>query len=177
MSDFSINELIAAGWAGDETKARTLRALFRQISVADSAYCLTSAGLVIKAAASALVKAGTAFYALAGGKAVTKAVNTDMAALSGTVTNAKFNVYVFYVDSAGTLTSSMGTEGATLAAVVFPTTPESKAAIGFTIINPTGTGNFVGGTTALDDVTVAPGALYVNLTAPFNPARVNQILL
>jgi len=177
MSDFSINELVAAGWAGDETKARVLRTLLRQISLEDSAYCLTSAGLAIKAGASALVKAATAFYAIAGGKLVTKVANTDMAALSVTVTNAKFNVFVFYIDSAGTLTSAMGTEGASLAAVVFPLTPEGKAAIGFVIINPTGTGNFVGGTTALDDATVAPGALYVNLTAPFNPNRVNQALL
>lgn len=177
MSDFSINEVIASGWAGDESKARALRTLFRQVSIADSAYCLTSAGLVIKAGASALAKAGSAFYAIAGGKLVTKTANTDMAALSGTVTNAKFNVFVYYIDSAGNLTSAMGTEGATLAAVVFPLTPEGKAAIGFTIINPTGTGNFVGGTTALDDATVAPNAAYINLVAPFNPNRVNQALL
>ena len=176
MSDFSINEIIAGGWVGDETKARALRQALRQISLADYAYCLTSAGLAIKAGASTLAKAGTAFYAIAGGVAVTKVANTDMAALSGTVTNAKFNVFVYYIDSASALTSLMGTEGATLAAVVFPLTPTNKAAIGFTIINPTGAGNFVGGTTALDDGGVVPNALYVNLVAPFNPARVNQIL-
>ena len=177
MSDFSINEVIASGWAGDESKARALRTLFRQLSIADSAYCLTSAGLVIKGVGNVLAKAGSAFYAIAGGKLVTKTANTDMAALSGTVTNAKFNVFVYYIDSAGNLTSAMGTEGATLAAVVFPLTPEGKAAIGFTVINPTGTGNFVGGTTALDDATVVPNAAYINLTAPFNPNRVNQALL
>ena len=176
MSDFSVNEIIAAGWTGDQTQARALRQALRQISLADYAYCLTSAGLVIKGAASTLTKAATAFYALAGGKPVTKVANTDMAALSGTVTNARFNVYVFYIDSAGALTSAMGTEGATLAAAVFPFTPENKAAIGFTVINPTGAGNFVGGTTALDDVAVVPNAAYINLVAPFNPARVNQIL-
>ena len=73
------------------------------------------------------------------------------------------------MDSAGTLTSAMGTEGATLAAVVMPPLPEKKACIGFVIINPTGTGNFVGGTTPLDDATVAPGALYVNTIGPFDP--------
>lgn len=90
-----------------------------------------------------------------------------MAALAGTVTNAKFNVFAFYVDAAGTLTSAMGTEGATLTAVVFPTVATTKAVIGFVIINPTGTGNFVGGTTALDDATVVPNAVYVNTPGVF----------
>jgi hypothetical protein len=92
-----------------------------------------------------------------------------MAALSGTVANAKFNVYVFFIDSAGTLTSRMGTAGATLATVKWPEFPENKACIGFVIINPTGTGDFVGGTTALDDATVVPGATYVNTPYPFDP--------
>lgn len=130
---------------------------------------LVSGGLVIKGAASALVKAGSAFQAIANGVLVTKTVNTDMAALVGTVTNASFNVYVFFVDSAGVLTSAMGTEGASLAAVVFPTIPANKACIGFIIVNPTGTGDFVGGTTALDDATVIPNVVYVNTPYPFDP--------
>lgn len=130
-----------------------------------SSQLLSTGGLAIKAGASAIVKAASALVALAKGVLVTKAANTDMAALSGTVTNAKFNVYCFYIDSAGTLTSQMGTEGATLAAVVMPVVPVNKAQIGFVIINPTGTGNFVGGTTALDDATVVPTAVYVNTLA------------
>jgi hypothetical protein len=134
-----------------------------------STQCLTSPGLAIKAALSVTVKAGSAFYYSVKGKLGTKAANTDMAALSGTVTNAKFNVFAFFVDDGGTLTSAMGTEGATLAAVVFPPIPENKACIGFVIINPTGTGNFVGGTTTLDDATVVPNAAYVNDVGPFDP--------
>ena len=126
-----------------------------------SSVCLTDAGLVISGTTT-LVKAGNAIYALANGVLVTKAANTDMAALSGTVTNAKFNVFCFYIDSAGTLTSAMGTEGASLATIKFPPVPEGKACIGFVIINPTGTGNFVGGTTPLGDATVAPNAVYVS---------------
>jgi hypothetical protein len=134
-----------------------------------SSQTLSSAGLAIKTGGSAIVKSGSAFYALANGILVTKTANTEQAALSGTVTNAKFNVFCFYVDSAGTLTSAMGTEGATLAAVVFPPVPEKKAQIGFVVINPTGTGNFVGGTTPLDDATVVPTAAYVNTIGPFDP--------
>lgn len=126
-------------------------------------------GLAIKAGASALVKAGTAFYATVDAVIVKVSANTDQAALVGTVTNAKFNVFCFFLDKAGTGTSAMGTEGATLAAVKFPPVPEKKALIGYAIINPTGTGDFVGGTTALDDATVVPNAAYVNCSAGFDP--------
>ena len=43
-----------------------------------------------------------------------------------------------------------------------PTKPIGSALIGYAIINPTGTGNFVGGTTPIDDATVVPGVLYIN---------------
>ncbi len=66
-------------------------------------------------------------------------------------------------------TSSPHVTRATLGGVVFPTLAEGVVAIGFAIINPTGTGNFVGGTTALDDATVVPNAVYVNTVAPFFP--------
>lgn len=149
----------------------TLRALVNPLADRYSTQSLVSAGLVIKAGGSALVKTGaSAWYGVVQGKLVTKAAATDMAALSGTVTADMFNVYCFFVDSAGTLSSAMGTEGATLAAVKFPPLPEGKAVIGFVIINPTGTGNFVGGTTALDDVTVVPTAAYVNAIGPFDPS-------
>jgi hypothetical protein len=127
---------------------------------------LNSGALAIHGSASALAKtAATVNFRI--GAAVYSKVAADMAALAGTVTNAKFNVFVFMVNAAGTLTSAMGTEGATLAAVVFPTIPSTVAVIGYVIINPTGTGDFVGGTTALDDATVVPGAIYVNTVGPF----------
>jgi len=148
----------------------TLRSVLYPIADRYSSLLFASGGLAIKAGGSAIVKTGSAFYALANGVLVTKTANTDQAALSGTVTNAKFNVYCFYIDSAGTLTSAMGTEGATLAAVKFPPIPQQKAMIGFVVINPTGTGDFVGGTTALDDATVVPNAAYVNTAGTFDPS-------
>ena len=92
-----------------------------------------------------------------------------MAALAGTVTNAKFNVFAFTVNAAGTLATRMGVEGATLGGITFPTIPDGEVVIGYVIINPTGTGNFVGGTTVLDDATVVPNAVYVNTPFPFIP--------
>lgn len=149
---------------------QNLLSVFNPIGDRLSTQYFSSAGLAIKAGASPIVKAGTLSYASVQGKLVKVAANTDMAALSGTVTNAKFNVYAFFIDGAGALTSAMGTEGATLAAVIFPPFPEGKAFIGFVIINPTGTGNFVGGTTALDDATVVPNAAYVNSHGAYDPS-------
>lgn len=160
-------------WLAGVPDAKTGNALNNMLSpIGDriSTQSLSSAGLAIKAGGSAIVKTGAAAcYALCKGKLVTKDAATDMAALSGTVTAAAFNVYCFFVDAAGTLTSAMGIEGATLAAVVFPPIQEGKAMLGFVIINPTGTGDFVGGTSALDDATIVPNAAYVNTIGAFDP--------
>lgn len=164
-----IRQILAA--MGDTRERLALDAILTAIGDRLSTQSFTDAGLTIKAGGSAIVKTGAnAIYMSIKGILVTKAAATDMAALSGTVTNAKFNVFCFYCDAAGNLTSAMGTEGATLAAVKWPPLPEGKAQIGFVIINPTGTGNFVGGTTALDDVTVVPNAAYVSTDAPFDPS-------
>jgi len=154
----------------DGKSSYALQQVLNPISDRMSTQSLSTAGLAIKTAGSALVKTGAAAYhASCKGKLVSVAAATDQAALAGTVTNAKFNVYAFFIDSAGTGTSAMGIEGATLAAVVFPPIPEGKALLGFVTINPTGTGNFVGGTTALDDATVVPNAVYVNVLGAFDP--------
>lgn len=154
----------------DVMSAVSLLAILNPIGDRVSSKPLNSAGLVIKAGASAIVKTGaTAFYAIAKGSLVTKAAATDMPALVGTVVNATFNVYSFFVDSAGVVTSAMGTAGATLAAVKFPPVPIGQAFLGFIVVNPTGAGNFVGGTTALDDVTVVPNVAYISLTAGVDP--------
>lgn len=159
-----------AAMAAEKDRA-AIRPVIEALADRLSSQSLSSAGLAIKTNGSAIVKTGaSAYYGIAGGTLVTKAAATDMAALVGTVTNAKFNVYCFYIDSAGTLTTAMGTEGATLAAVKFPPTPANKAMLGFLIVNPTGTGNFVGGTTALDDATVVPNAAYVNTQGAFDPS-------
>ena len=62
------------------------------------------------------------------------------------------------------LQAQMGTAGDTLGEVVFPTVPDDNAVIGFIIVNPTGTGDFVGGTSCLDDATIVPNVVYVLLT-------------
>ena len=153
----------------DPSSREAIQKIVNPIADRLSSILFSSGGLAIKTGGSALAKTGSAFYAIAQGTPVTKTANTDCAALSGTVTNAKFNVYCFYIDNAGTLTSAMGTEGAAFTNVVFPPMPVGKAMYGFVVINPTGTGNFVGGTTPLDDATVVPNAVYVNTVGPFDP--------
>jgi hypothetical protein len=128
---------------------------------------LTAGALAIHGSASAVAKTTATIVYLIDGVLYTKAA-ADTAALAGTVTNAKFNVFVFTVNAAGTFKTYMGTEASTLAGVVFPTVPDGEVSVGFVIINPTGTGNFVGGTTALDDATVVPNAVYVNTADVYN---------
>lgn len=127
-----------------------------------------TAGLAIKAGGSAIVKTVNTIKAIIDGVLVSKAA-ADCAALVGTVTNAYFNVFVFTVNAAGTLTTYAGTQGTTRAAVLWPTITDGEAVVGFIEVNPTGTGNFVGGTTALDDATVVPNIVYVNTPFPFIP--------
>lgn len=129
---------------------------------------LNTGGLAIKAGSSALAKTVNTIYFMIDGQVYSKAA-ADMAALSGTASNARFNVFVFSVNSAGTLATQMGTEATTLGGVTFPTIADGNIPIGFVIVNPTGTGNFVGGTTALDDGTVVPNAVYVNTVQAFLP--------
>lgn len=123
-------------------------------------------GLVIKAGGSALAKTANTVYGSIGPSLFSKAA-ADMAALSGSVANGKYNVFAFTVAADGTLATTMGTEGATLAAVVFPPIPSTVALLGFVVIHPTGTGAFVGGTTALDDGTVVPNAVFKDTVGDF----------
>ena len=151
----------------EATANQNLRDVLESLQTNACDFVLNTGGLAIKSATSALAKTVNTIYAKING-ALVKKTAADMAALSGTVTNAKFNVFVFTMNASGTLTTTMGTEGATIGAVVFPAVPASQVVIGFVIINPTGTGNFVGGTTNLDDATVVPNAVYVDTPYPFN---------
>jgi hypothetical protein len=129
---------------------------------------LNAGGLVIHGSASKVAKTVNTIYCVVDGVLMSKAA-ADMPTLVGTVTAAKFNVFVFTTDVSGNLKAYMGTEGAALINVVFPAPLDGEVVIGFVIINPTGTGNFVGGTTAIDDATVVPGALYVDTVGEFFP--------
>lgn len=133
--------------------------------------CLKSGGaIVITGAASTTAKTGAAItYSIANGVPVKIAAATNLAALSGTVANAQFGIYAWFQDQAGVVTSLFGGSFATFALQQFPQFPVGKACVGFVFINPTGTGPFVGGTTQLDDATVVPNAVYIDITEGFDP--------
>lgn len=163
-------------WATAVTQAGARRALTNVLAPLANritTQTIATSALRIKGgSASAIVQTNAAYYALIDGKLVTKASATDIA-LSGTVANATFNVWAFTINIAGTITATQGGAATTLAAVKFPAIPEASACMGFVIINPTGTGTFTGGTTALDDATVAPNAVFINTVGLFDPTILN----
>ena len=130
-----------------------------------SSCAVSSAGLVIKTGGSAVAKTGSAVTNLvANGIPVAIAASTDMPALVGTITAAYYNVFCFFVDSAGTTSVAMGTEATTLAGVVFPPFPAGKALIGFLTVTYGST--FTGGTTPLDTATTT----YNSPTGAWDPS-------
>lgn len=128
-------------------------------TVSGQSALLTSGALAIGTSSKKAVKNAATAVALVGGVMVTKTAAET--ALAGTTTEGKFNVYALFLSAAGALSVAMGTEGATLADVVIPQANATRALVGYVIVQPT-TGNFVGGTTDLDDGTVIPRAVYVN---------------
>lgn len=155
-----------SGIAGARDR-ESIRQIVEPIADRLSTQSLSSAGLAIHGASSALVKTGGSdWYCTVQGKLVKIASATDLPALSGSITANKYNVYCFFVDGAGTKTSSMGTEGTTIADVKFPTFPQNKALIGFVLVTHTST--FVGGSTNLDAAGVT--VVYSNPIGPFDPS-------
>lgn len=150
-----------------------LRSALQKLQITAHDMLLNTGGLAIGTTANTAVKIANTIYALINDVLVKK--TTAEIAISGTVTNAAFNVYVLSMQADGTVTATMGTEGATLGAVVFPTIPDNEVVLGFVIVNPTGTGNFVGGTTPLGDATVVPNAVYVNTPYPINWTKVQSL--
>lgn len=140
-----------------------LRAALAPIVDRLSSQITATGGLAIKTASSALAKTVNTVTYVAGGIHGSLAA-ADMPALTGlNISAGKYNVAVFYVDSAGATSVKFGTEGATAGAVKFPEAPAGKACIGYLLI--TYASAFTGGTTALDTATT----VYVNTVGPFDP--------
>ena len=137
---------------------------------------LQSANLT-RATTTSKIKSQADYYAFVGGILVKKATTDNLITLTtaSNCTHAKFNVTVFTINSSGTITNRAGTEGASLAAMTWPTLPTDEAVFGILIINPTGTGNFVPGTTDLADATVAPNAVYLNPLSAFSTSAVANL--
>lgn len=145
--------------------AWTLRKINEPLFDRMSSACLTSAGLLITSGGATTAKTGSSdTYLVVNGVLVKVAASTTLPALVGSISAGFFNVFCFFVDSAGTVTSAAGTQGATLNTLVFPQFPKQKALLGFLIV--TYASAFTGGTTPLDTATT----VYVNSTEAFDPA-------
>lgn len=142
-----------------------LRPIFLPLVDRYSSQPLNTAGLAISAGGATTAKTGaTDFYATAAGVLVKITAGTTLPVLTGlNITAASFNAICFFVDSAGTVTVTMGTEGTTLAGVKWPQFPQGKALVGFLIV--TNGSTFTGGTTPLDTATT----VYVSPLGPFDP--------
>ena len=162
MRDTIARYLMKIGAANDR---ETFSVLFQELASNANTMALTTAGLVIKAAASTLAKTGAAdCYISVGGALVKIVAGTDMPALTGlTITAASFNVACFFVSSAGTVSALFGTEGTAVGTVKWPNFPVDKALVGILLITHSST--FTGGTTALDTANTA----YISPPNGFDP--------
>ena len=150
----------------DERTAFNLRGICQPLIDRYSSVCTGSANLVIHTGGGspvAMTGATNSFQGIVKGIPVAIATSTDMPALVGSITAGSFNVFCFFIDTASVVTVAMGTEGTTLAKVVFPPFPEGKALVGYLVV--TYASQFVGGTTNLDTATTT----YVSPTGAFDP--------
>ena len=126
---------------------------------------ISNPGLAIGGGSKLTAQAALPFMAIAGGVLQYKPAATAMASLTaGTVAQNKYGLWAFYIDSAGTITSSSKTadcDSAALAFAAMPAVPANKAQIGCIIVINTGVGGFVGGTDALDKGGVTT-VIYIN---------------
>jgi len=133
---------------------------------------LSSCGLAIAGGAKLTAQVATPFLYIANGTLMVKPV-ADCSALVGTIADGKTAGWAFYIDAAGTITTSAktadsaGVDAAAIAATyvllnAIPV-PENKAIIGHLVVHTTGA-TFVGGTTALDAGTATD--LYTTIIGP-----------
>lgn len=127
---------------------------------------LTSAGLVITGAGGVNAKIGAAdVYSIVDGILVKTAAGAALPVLTGLNQSAAvYNVYVYFVDGAGTITVLQGKEAAAIGNIQWPAFPSGKAALGFLLV--TYASAFTGNTTPLDTATT----VYINTTGDWYPS-------
>lgn len=154
----------------DKSLAYNLRLLLEPLFSRTRSCMLSTAGLVIKVGGSTLAKTGaiTVHYIADGVKGRILS-STDMPALTGlNIANGKWNVIVFTVDKAGTVRAQIGKRDATTeAGIQWPELDQRRAIVGMIVINAA-TGAFTGGTTPLDDATLA--VQYISPIGSFDPS-------
>jgi len=132
------------------------KALYAQCFT-DVAVAIATLAPQIQTVAAAVFTVGGIFYGLA-------ATDNYWDLTGFNVTNAMYNVCLLCIDAAAAMQIGIGTEAALLANVVLPDTPANSCVVAQVEVNPTGVGNFVGGTDDLDDAGIVPNAVYTDLS-------------
>ena len=145
-----------------------IKAALRTRCLTDVASAIGTTKTKVKTVAAADYTVDNVFY--------TKAATDDLWTLTGfDCTNAMYNKCLLCVDDQGAMQIGAGTEAATAAGVVLPATPADSCVVAVLQVHPTGTGDFVGGTTELDDATVIPTATFEDVA--FHPDVFPEITL
>jgi len=142
----------------------------------EKSFTLSDAGLTI-ASGKKTATAAKDFTYIANGTVGYKALG-DMSALVGTIADGKSAGWSFYIDSAGTITTSAKTADADNAAAAYALVnaiaqPAGKALIGHLVVSTTGA-TFIGGTTDLDAGTATD--IYMSIIGPaYAPAAITAV--
>lgn len=146
-----------------------LSPLFDKLQRSVSSRLFNAGGLAIGSGSKKKPLIANTVYAYFEGVLAVKTTAEITLTTANNVAHGKFNVLFLSMDSAGTVTPINGTEATLIGGVIFPIIPDGSVVLGFIIINPTGTGGFVGGSTDLDDATVVPNAVYIDTPSFFLP--------
>jgi hypothetical protein len=164
VTDYTAGRAEIVKLVTDLTAARTAlvnaRVALTNIGLSDGAITIGTTPAKVKSTATINHLVDGVFY--------TKGATDDFWVLTGfDCTNAQFNKCLLCIDSSAAMQIVAGTEGASAGAVVLGAIPASYSVVGMVLVNPTGTGDFTGGTTDLNDGTVVPNAVYTDLA--FHP--------
>ena len=145
----------------------TLKSGIDSMKTALKNMCLSDVGAAIGTTKTKAKSVSTATF-LVNGEFKSKAATDDFWTLTGfDCTNGNYNKCLLCIDASGNAQIAAGTEAGTGAGVTLPSIPASYGVVAMLQVNPTGTGDFTGGTTELDDGTVVPNAAFTDLA--FHP--------
>lgn len=151
----------------------TFRTAGANLKTALGNICLTDVGSAIGSTKQKAKTAAAATY-LIGGAFKTKNATDNLWTLTGfDCENGNYNKCLLCLDADGAAQIAAGTEAAAAADVVLPALPAAYAVVAMVQVHPDGTGDFTGGTTALDDGTVSPNATFTDLA--FHPDTIGDV--
>jgi len=169
---FAILDLIKALCNELRTDHGTFKTAVDNQKTAMKNMALSSGGIGIATTTTKVKTSNTITYII-NGEFKSKSASDPCWDLTGfNCSNGKYNKCLLYLDADGNASIGAGIEADAADDVVLPSLPSDKAVVGMVQVHPTGTGDFTGGTTDLDDATVVPNATYYNLA--FHPDQIGD---